>query len=97
MREQDLTETERKIPDHVAVIMDGNGRWAKKHGLPRTEGHRVGAGRVREIVEKCLELGVKYFTIYAFSKENWKRPGKEVSGIMKLSEVFFNREFNRLK
>jgi len=94
---QDLTETERKIPEHVAVIMDGNGRWAKKHGLPRTEGHRVGAGRVREIVEKCLDLGVKYFTIYAFSKENWNRPGKEVGGIMKLSEVFFNREFNRLK
>jgi undecaprenyl diphosphate synthase len=92
-----LIETERKVPEHVAVIMDGNGRWAEKHGLPRTEGHRVGAGRVREIVEKCLEIGVKYFTIYAFSKENWKRPGKEVSAIMKLSEVFFRREFNRLK
>ena len=70
MKEQDLTETERKIPEHVAVIMDGNGRWAKKHGLPRTEGHRVGAGRVREIVEKCLELGVKYFSTISRSEEH---------------------------
>jgi undecaprenyl diphosphate synthase len=97
MAQQGWIETEGKIPEHIAVIMDGNGRWAEKHGLPRIEGHRVGAGRVREIVEKCLELGVRYFTIYAFSKENWKRPGKEVSGIMKLSEFFFNKEFNRLK
>ena len=66
-------------------------------GIPRIEGHRVGAGRVREIVEKCLEIGIKYLSIYAFSKENWKRPQKEVSGIMKLTENFFNREFRRLR
>jgi len=85
------------IPTHVAIIMDGNGRWARQKGLPRTEGHRVGAGRVREVVDKCLELEIKYLTIYAFSKENWKRPEDEVKGIMKLTEFFFNREFRALK
>lgn len=90
-------EDENTTPQHVAIIMDGNGRWAKMKGIPRIEGHRVGAGRVREIVEKCLEIGIKYLSIYAFSKENWKRPQKEVSGIMKLTENFFNREFRRLR
>ncbi|UCB44299.1 MAG: isoprenyl transferase [Spirochaetota bacterium] len=85
------------IPDHVAIIMDGNGRWAKARGLPRTEGHRVGANRVREIVYACLDLGISYLTIYAFSKENWKRPKREVSGIMKLAEIFFRGFFNELK
>jgi len=85
------------LPVHVAIIMDGNGRWARQRGLARTEGHRVGAGRVREVVEKCLELGIKYLTIYAFSKENWKRPEDEVNGIMKLTEFFFNREFRALR
>lgn len=87
----------QNIPLHVAIIMDGNGRWAAKAGLPRIEGHRVGAGRVREIVEKCLELGIKYLSIYAFSKENWKRPRKEVNAIMKLAEVFFSKEFRKLR
>jgi undecaprenyl diphosphate synthase len=77
--------------------MDGNGRWAKSRGLPRTEGHRVGANRVQEIVNACLELGINYLTIYAFSKENWKRPKPEVSGIMKLAEFFFKRFFGELK
>ena len=86
-----------QIPDHVAIIMDGNGRWAKARGLPRTEGHRVGANRVREIVYACLDLGISYLTIYAFSKENWKRPKREVSGIMKLAEIFFRRFFNEFK
>jgi undecaprenyl diphosphate synthase len=86
-----------KIPRHIAVIMDGNGRWAKQKGYPRTEGHRAGAGRVREIVEKCLELGVEYLTVYAFSKENWRRPRSEVSAILRLSEFFFKKEFSSLK
>jgi undecaprenyl diphosphate synthase len=86
-----------KIPRHIAIIMDGNGRWAKQRGCPRTEGHRAGAGRVREIVEKCLELGVEYLTVYAFSKENWKRPRSEVSAILRLSEFFFKKEFEYLK
>jgi len=87
----------KNIPRHVAIIMDGNGRWAKAKGLPRTEGHRVGAGRVREIVYACLELGIRYLTIYAFSKENWKRPTREVSGIMRLARFFFKRFFDELK
>ena len=86
----------RTVPRHVAIIMDGNGRWAMQKGLPRTEGHKVGAGRVREIVEKCLELGIEYLTIYAFSKENWKRPRQEVSSIMRLSDVFFRSDFQGL-
>jgi undecaprenyl diphosphate synthase len=81
------------IPRHVAIIMDGNGRWAEQRGLSRAEGHRAGAGRVREIAEKCLELGVEQLTIYAFSKENWKRPKKEVSSIMHLAEIFFASDF----
>ena len=87
----------KNLPRHVAIIMDGNGRWAKAKGLPRTEGHRVGAGRVREIVYACLELGIRYLTIYAFSKENWKRPTREVSGIMRLARFFFKRFFDELK
>jgi undecaprenyl diphosphate synthase len=86
----------RSIPRHVAIIMDGNGRWANQNGFSRSEGHRKGAGRVSEIVEKCLELGVGYLTIYAFSKENWKRPKNEVSSIMELSEVFFRSDFLKL-
>jgi undecaprenyl diphosphate synthase len=88
---------EKGPPTHIAIIMDGNGRWAKARGLPRTEGHRVGAGRVRDIVYACLELGVRYLTIYAFSKENWKRPRSEVSGIMGLARFFFRRFFSELK
>lgn len=85
------------VPQHIAIIMDGNGRWAQKRGLPRTEGHRAGAEKLKEIVEGCLEIGVRYLTVYAFSKENWKRPKAEVAAIMKLSEFFFRREFNRLR
>ncbi|MBN2322655.1 MAG: di-trans,poly-cis-decaprenylcistransferase [Spirochaetes bacterium] len=88
---------EIKQPSHIAIIMDGNGRWAKARGLPRTEGHRVGAERVRDIVYACLEMGVKNLTIYAFSKENWKRPRREVSGIMGLARFFFKRFFDELK
>ena len=87
----------KNLPRHIAIIMDGNGRWAKAKGLPRTEGHRVGAGRVREIVYACLELGIRYLTIYAFSKENWKRPTREVRGIMRLARFFFKRFFDELK
>ena len=68
-----------KIPRHIAIIMDGNGRWAKERGLPRLEGHRAGAESVREVMEACIELGVEYLTLYAFSSENWSRPATEVS------------------
>src|ERR1700733_11162789 len=77
-----------RIPRHIAVIMDGNGRWAKERGLPRTEGHRRGADSVQEIVEACGELGVEFLTMYAFSTENWKRPKTEVSALMKMLERF---------
>lgn len=72
------------IPTHIAIIMDGNGRWAKKRGLPRVTGHRRGVETVREIVETCAEIGVKYLTLYTFSTENWKRPKDEVSTLMRL-------------
>lgn len=73
-----------EIPDHIAIIMDGNGRWAKKRGLPRVAGHRRGVETVRQIVEDCAEIGVKYLTLYTFSTENWNRPKDEVSTLMRL-------------
>ncbi len=72
--------------------MDGNGRWARERGLPRTEGHRAGADSVREITEGCGELGVEFLTLYAFSSENWKRPPREVAALMKLLEQFLKRK-----
>jgi undecaprenyl diphosphate synthase len=81
-----------RLPRHVAVIMDGNGRWAKKRKLPRVEGHRAGAKSVREIVETCARLGIEYLTLYAFSKENWKRPKKEVETLWRLLEDYLKRE-----
>ena len=72
------------MPRHIAIIMDGNGRWAKNRGLPRTAGHAAGAESFRKIANYCRTLGVKYLTVYAFSTENWKRSAEEVSGIMKL-------------
>jgi len=72
------------IPTHIAIIMDGNGRWAKKRGLPRVAGHKRGVDTVKEIVEACAEVGVKYLTLYTFSTENWKRPKNEVSTLMRL-------------
>ena len=77
--------TERgPVPAHIAVIMDGNGRWAKKRGLPRTAGHKVGAETFRTIATYCKDIGVRYFTVYAFSTENWKRPAEEVDTLMEL-------------
>ena len=76
------------IPRHVAVIMDGNGRWAEARGLPRKAGHRAGAESVREAVDACLDQGVEFLTLYAFSSENWNRPEKEIKALMKLLEQF---------
>ena len=73
-----------RVPRHIAIILDGNGRWAKKRGLPRTAGHAVGAETFRKIATYCREIGVEYLTVYAFSTENWRRPENEVSTIMKL-------------
>lgn len=83
-------------PRHVAIIMDGNGRWAKARGLPRVAGHRRGAETVREIVEACGDLGVEALTLFAFSTENWRRPRTEVSGLMDLFRSYFRREAERL-
>ncbi len=86
----------RTAPAHVAVIMDGNGRWAQKRGRPRLFGHHAGARRVREILSACPDLGVKYLTIFAFSTENWKRTQTEVSGLMSLFRRYLEREANEL-
>ncbi|MCE9520117.1 MAG: isoprenyl transferase [Verrucomicrobia bacterium] len=85
-----------KIPRHIAIIMDGNGRWAKDRGLPRTEGHRRGADSVETIVEGCGEIGVEFLTLYAFSTENWKRPKIEVSALMKMLEHFLKVKMPKL-
>jgi undecaprenyl diphosphate synthase len=76
------------IPRHIAIIMDGNGRWAKERGLPRREGHRAGAESVREVMDACKELGVEYLTLFAFSSENWNRPDAEVQALMSLLDRF---------
>ena len=83
-------------PRHVAIIMDGNGRWAQKRGRPRLYGHHAGARRVREIVEACPDLGIKYLTVFAFSTENWKRTQAEVSGLMALFRRYITREAQAL-
>ena len=85
------------IPRHIAVIMDGNGRWAKERGLPRREGHRAGAESVREITDTCIELGVEYLTLYAFSSENWNRPEAEVKALMALLDRFLAEKAKDLK
>ena len=79
-----MAQTDNFVPQHIAIIMDGNGRWAKKRGLPRTAGHSAGGEAFRRIANYCRTLGVKYLTVYAFSTENWKRSADEVAGIMKL-------------
>ncbi len=83
-------------PAHIAIIMDGNGRWAKARGLPRTAGHKRGAESVRRTVEAAREMGVSYLTLYGFSSENWKRPAGEVSDLMGLLRLYLRNEINSL-
>lgn len=85
-----------KPPHHIAIIMDGNGRWAKAHSLPRAVGHKKGADAVRETVEGCLARGVKILTLYAFSSENWSRPDDEVSDLMGLLRLYIKKEVSSL-
>src|SRR3989338_534854 len=99
----DLTEEEllelmdrKQLPAHIAIIMDGNGRWAKIKGLPRIAGHREGINSVRDIVTCCREIGVQVLTIYAFSAENWKRPELEVNALMMFLEEFLRKELKTL-
>lgn len=95
--QQKKLQSSGAIPAHVAIIMDGNGRWAQKKGNIRLHGHREGVGSVRDITESCAQLGVDYLTLYAFSTENWKRPSYEINGLMKLLVQSLRDEANRLK
>jgi len=85
-----------KVPRHVAVIMDGNGRWAKRRSRPRVFGHKSGATRVKELVESAAEVGIQYLTLYAFSEENWKRPVEEVSALFSLLTSYLRQEVKKL-
>lgn len=85
-----------RMPRHVGIIMDGNGRWAELRGLPRIEGHRRGAERSREVIDLAIELGINCLTLYAFSTENWQRPKEEVSMLMKILEYYLKNEFEAL-
>jgi undecaprenyl diphosphate synthase len=85
-----------RIPHHIGIIMDGNGRWAELRGLPRIEGHRRGVERSKEVIECAAELGLRSLTLYAFSTENWQRPSAEVSTLMKLLELYLKKEIGRL-
>ena len=99
MNKKELRELIKKnanLPEHIAIIMDGNGRWAKQRSLPRFAGHREGINSVREITRICGEIGIKHLTLYTFSKENWARPQTEVSALMKLLLTSIRKEINNL-
>ena len=96
MAETSSTVPLEKIPQHVAIIMDGNGRWAIQRGLPRLAGHKAGTENLRRVIRSTVEFGVKYLTIYAFSTENWGRPPEEVKGLMYILEDVIDRELNEL-
>jgi len=93
---KDKSDKPEVIPTHVAIIMDGNGRWALARGLPRMAGHRAGTENLRHVIEACIEFGIQYLTIYAFSTENWGRPKEEVEGLMKIFEDVIDRELQEL-
>jgi len=86
----------RSVPRHIAIIMDGNGRWAKERGLPRSEGHRAGMKSVREAVEGCIEAGVEVLTLFAFSDENWQRPRREIAFLWSLLQSYARSEYENL-
>jgi len=86
-----------RIPTHVAIVMDGNGRWAKQRKKPRLYGHKIGADSVREIVETAREIGIRHLTLYAFSSENWNRPEQEVSGLMNILKTYLVSELGRME
>lgn len=85
-----------KVPEHIAIIMDGNGRWAKSRMMPRTFGHKQGVETIKRVVEECKRLGIKYLTLYAFSTENWKRSEEEVSALMDLLVIYLRKELKEL-
>jgi undecaprenyl diphosphate synthase len=92
-----MTPVDEKTPTHIAIIMDGNGRWAAARGLPRLEGHRAGTENLRQIIRASVDFGVKYLTLYAFSTENWGRPKEEVNGLLTILESVIDRELKELK
>ena len=96
MKSKKKEKLPKRVPRHVAVIMDGNGRWALARGLPRLAGHRAGTKNLRQVIEACGEFGVQYLTIYAFSTENWGRPVEEVRGLMRILEDVIDRELPEL-
>jgi undecaprenyl diphosphate synthase len=96
MNESPLNIPVEKIPRHIAIIMDGNGRWALSRGLPRLAGHKAGTENLRRVIRTTVEFGIKYLTIYAFSTENWGRPPEEVQGLMFILEDVIDRELNEL-
>mgnify|MGYP001818880096 FL=1 len=91
-----IMSREQRIPEHIAIVMDGNGRWAERQGKPRTAGHRAGVESVRRVMEVCGQEGVKVLTLFAFSSENWKRPKSEVSLLLDLFLVALNQEIRRI-
>jgi len=96
MNSKSQTDIPEKIPTHIAIIMDGNGRWALSRGLPRIAGHRAGTENLRRVIEACIEFGITYLTLYAFSTENWGRPEEEVQGLMQIVEDVIDRELQEL-
>lgn len=96
MPDRDAKLTIEHIPNHVAIIMDGNGRWAEKHHLPRLAGHQAGTENLREIVRACVDFGVKFLTVYAFSTENWRRSTEEVNGLLRILADSLEREMGEL-
>ena len=96
MIEPEKTDLPERIPTHIAIIMDGNGRWALARGLPRMAGHRAGTENLRRVIEACIEFGIRYLTIYAFSTENWGRPQEEVAGLLQILEDVIDRELQEL-
>ncbi len=96
MTDQPVALPLEKIPQHIAIIMDGNGRWALSRGLPRLAGHKAGTENLRRVIRSTVEFGIPYLTIYAFSTENWGRPPEEVQGLMRILEDVIDRELNEL-
>lgn len=96
-KKENIDVTDLVLPVHVGIIMDGNGRWAKKRGLPRKAGHSEGAKTFRKITRYCSEVGIKYLTVYAFSTENWKRPQDEVNSLMKLFKSYLEEALSDFK
>ncbi len=96
MNPNDQNALPEVMPTHIAIIMDGNGRWALSRGLPRLAGHRAGTENLRRVIEACIEFGIRYLTIYAFSTENWGRPEEEVQGLMQIFEDVIDQELQQL-